>query len=98
MRAGGGKLMDIGQQTYDKIIETYNDVKHIRRSVDQLGKQLNDHEKRIRTLEKCSIEDHEERIRVLEEQQSRWLGRNAAIGFLIVVLLQILSIIAGGRF
>ena len=90
--------MDIGQQTYDKIIETYNDVKHIRESIDHVSVQLDDHEVRIRTLEKCSIEDHEERLRVLEERQSRWLGRNAAIGFLVVVLLQIISIIAGGRF
>lgn len=88
--------MDIGQQTYDKIIETHNDVKHIRRSVDQVSKQLSDHEKRIRALEKCSIEDHEERIRVLEEQQNRWLGKNAAYGFIIIVVLQILGIIAGG--
>jgi len=81
--------VEIDNDTYDKIIETRNDVKHIRAGVDKMSCQLDDHEKRIRVLEKCSIEDHEDRIRVLEEQQNRWLGRNAAIGFAILVIMQL---------
>lgn len=83
--------MEIDNDTYDKIIETRNDVKHIRAGVDKMSCQLDDHEKRIQVLEKCSIEDHEDRLRVLEEQQNRWLGRNAAIGFAILVLLQVIG-------
>ena len=86
-------MMDIDQETYDKIIETHTDVKHVRAGIDKMSCQLDDHEKRIRVLEKCSIEDHEERIRVLEERQNRWLGRNAFIGLIIVVLLQLLGIV-----
>jgi len=85
--------VEIDNDTYDKIIETRNDVKHIRAGVDKMSCQLDDHEKRIRVLEKCSIEDHEDRLRVLETQQSRWLGRNAAIGFAILVLLQIIGFV-----
>lgn len=85
--------MEIDPDTYDKIIETHNDVKHVRAGIDKMSCQLDDHEKRIRVLEKCSIEDHEERIRVLEERQNRWLGRNAFLGLAVVVVLQLAGIV-----
>lgn len=85
--------MEFDQDTYDKIIETHNDVKHVRAGIDKMSYQLDDHEKRIRTLEKCSIEDHEERLRAIEERQNKWLGRNAFIGLAVVVFLQAISIV-----
>ncbi|MDP2217400.1 MAG: hypothetical protein Q8J68_08950 [Methanolobus sp.] len=85
--------MEFDTDAYNKIIETHNDVKHIRLGIEKMSCQLDDHEKRIRVLEKCSIEDHEERIRLLEERQNRWLGRNAFIGIVVVVLLQIACIL-----
>jgi hypothetical protein len=83
--------MEFDTDTYNKIIETHNDVKHVRKSVDKMSCQLDDHEKRIQVLEKCSIEDHEDRIRALEDQQNKWLGKNAAIGFVVLVALQLVG-------
>jgi rRNA processing protein Krr1/Pno1 len=84
-------MIEIDRDTYDKIIEMHSNIKHIAEEIDKMSCQLDDHEKRIRMLEKCSIEDHEDRIRALEVQQNRWLGRNAAIGFAILVLLQVIG-------
>ncbi|MDG6245081.1 MAG: hypothetical protein QCH31_11970 [Methanolobus sp.] len=86
-------MTQLDNDTYNKIIETHNDVKHVRKGIDKMSCQLDDHEKRIQVLEKCSIEDHENRIRVLEEHQNKWLGKNAAIGFVIVVILQLLGVL-----
>ncbi len=83
--------MDFDTDTYDKIIETRNDVKHIRTSIDQINYRINEHDKTIRDLGKCPVEDHENRIRVLEDQQNKWLGRNAVIGFAVLVIIQLIS-------
>lgn len=99
--------MEFDRDTYDKIVEIHNDIKHMLSSVDKMSKQLADHEKRIQSLEKCSIEehedriqDHETRIRAIETQQNQWLGKNAVIGFVVLILLQSLGAlysIFGGR-
>lgn len=83
--------MEFDTDTYDKIIETRNDVKHIRTSIDQINYRINEQDRTIRELGKCPVEDHEARIRVLEDQQNKWLGKNAAIGFVVLVALQLLG-------
>jgi hypothetical protein len=84
-------MTEIDTDTYNKIIETRNDVKHIRASIDQINYRINEHDKTIRDLGRCPVDDHEERIRALEDQQNKWLGRNAAIGFVVLVALQVLG-------
>ncbi|MDP2216743.1 MAG: hypothetical protein Q8J68_05590 [Methanolobus sp.] len=84
-------MAEIDIDTYDKIIETRNDVKHIRASIDKVYSRLDDHDRRLAELGKCPVDDHEKRIRALEVQQNKWLGKNAAIGFGILVALQLLG-------
>jgi hypothetical protein len=89
-------MTEIDTDTYNKIIETRNDVKHIRASIDKVYYRLDDHDRKLAELGRCPVEDHEARIRALEDQQNKWLGKNAAIGFVVLVILQLLGVLRAG--
>lgn len=69
-----------GAPIRDIIILTRVDIGYIKEMLVDMNKKFDDHERRIRCL---------------EDNGNKWAGKAAAIGFVIMVLLQLISIGGG---
>ena len=70
-----GDNMNVDPELRDKLIQTYTDMRWVRRKLEE-GSALD--------------KDHEERLRKLEQNQSRAVGIVVAIGSLATIIANIL--------
>lgn len=72
---------EFDRELRDAIIAMRSDVEHIRELLDDFKKRIG---------------DHESRLRCLEANKNQLVGKGAAIGFIILVTLEVLSLIRSG--
>lgn len=68
--------MEFSTEMYKKIIETHENVKHIRETMEEF---------------ETNICDHEDRIRVLENRSAAWEGRDGAILVGVPLIITVLT-------
>ena len=86
-----GDDMELSREIRDIIINTRSDVKHIREIIDDFKSQVGG---QIIDIKGC-VTDHENRIRDLEANNYTNIGKGAAIGFVIIVILQLAQLVWG---
>jgi len=86
-----GDDVEISREIRDIIVSTRSDVKHIREIIDDFKSQVGG---QLGGIKEC-VDDHENRIRTLEENRNQLIGKGAALGFAVLVLLQLAQIVWG---
>lgn len=86
-----GDDVELSREIRDIIVNTRSDVKHIREIIDDFKSQVGG---QMVELRGC-VTDHETRIRTLEANNYTNIGKGAAIGFFILVMLQIAQLVWG---
>ena len=86
------------KNAYTMLLETHKDVVMVLKQLEQLNRRLN----QIESAPRCPVSEHstdinelDERLSLVEKTVYTWTGRNAAIGFMIVIILQTVIALVG---